>query len=284
MKKTNKIRKLIPLFIAIFAVIAICSVGFLMYSFSGNYINYINVDNKADSASDVLAKNSNIIIMNGVVLGASKDGNWISAERFYDENKDANKLEVNVYSQNEQYGTFVTATLKRHRDKVVYTTIAKTSLPQEYLAVSSNIVKTSSNIQKIEANDEDEKIVKQAIGGYGMLNSSVNVTEVYTARIKNSNDRIICATAKKASIFGVYSAVIYVSENKATLVKYSCVKDKDNSDRWPVYSLKFIHDLDGEGVPEIILEEVTGSDVRYTVQELRNDGLFYQVLNTSIPL
>lgn len=283
MKRRNKIRRYIPIVIILLAAIIICSVIFLIDSFKGNYNGFENIDNAAEKVSLNIARDSNILVVNGAVIGATKDRNWISADKYYEANSGKENIEVNLFSQNNKYGTYSTANLRKSKTGLIYTTITKDNLPSNYLAVSTNISSGVVNITKQEATKQDEEYVKQALGGYKILNAGVNITEVYTANINNVNDKIICVTAKESNILGIYSAVIFVSNNKPILIKYSHVKDTDNSDRWPIYSLKFVHNLDGVGTPEIILEEVTGSDVRYTVQELR-DNNFYQVLSVSVEI
>lgn len=284
MKSIRKNRALIPIFIVVFAAILVIAVSILIYTLSGNYINYTNIDDSSEKVTSNTAKDSNIIIMNGIVLGASKNGAWVSADKFYSENSAAKELEVYLYSGDSIYGTYKTASLKRHIDGVTYTTLDKSVLPGEYVAISTNVPKRDTNLTKYEPTKQDESYVKQALGGYKLLKSSVEVVEAYTVNIKENDDKIICATAKKANLFGVYSAVIYVTNGKASLVKYSYVRDTKNSDRWPVYSLKAVKDLNGAGLPELILEELTGNDVRYTVLEIRNDNKFYQVLNVNIEI
>lgn len=155
-----------------------------------------------------------------------------------------------------------------------------------YIAISTNdnISNILPGMTKLEVTDEDEKYVKEAIGSYKLINGSVKVLEVYATNINGVTDKIICATSEKANLFGVYSVVVYVTNGKAYLVKYSYVRDTDNSDRWPVYSLQFVMDLNGDSKPEIVLQETTGNDTSYSVLELRENNMFYEVLNTTIAI
>ncbi len=284
MRKVSKTRKLIPVFIALFIVIIVVCISFLIYMFSGNYIIYSKEYKSNKKISDTMVKESNVIIYNGILLGASKDGSWIDADRYYAVNPIANKLEVNLYSSENLYGTFSTASVRKHSEGLIYTTIGKDTLPMGYLAISSNISKSLTFPTKLEPTEQDKKYVKEAIGSYNILNGGVKITEIYATNIEEVSDRIICATAEKANLFGVYSAVVYVTNNKPYLVKYAYVRDTDNADSWPVYSVKHIKDLNGDNKPELILEEVTGNFVNYTVQELRDNHTFYQVLKVAIGL
>ena len=284
MKKTNKRRMLIPILIFACAMVIISCIIFIIYTFTGNYITYSKEYSLNENIADSIVKDSNIIVYNGILLGASKDGNWIAADKYYSVNPLANEIEVNLYSSESIYGTFKTASIRKYRDELIYTTIAKDSLPQQYVAVSSAIEKNLDFSKKIEPTKQDEKYVRQALGSYAFLNSGVKITEIYTANIEDLNDKIICATAKKAGLLGVYSAVVYVTNNKAYLVKYAYVRDTKNADSWPVYSVKHIKDLNGDKKQELILEEVTGNFANYTVQELRDNHQYYQVLKVGIKL
>lgn len=284
MKKVRKTRRWIPIFIAIFAVIIISSIGLLIYSFSGNYFNYVNLDNSAATATSALAKGSDVIIVNGIVVGAVKDGKWISTQAYYDANGSEGNIEINLYSHDKLHGTFLTAMLKTTKEGTIYTTIAKEMLPEEYLAVSSKMPKVYDYKKQIDATEQDDKYVKEALSGYRFLNNSINVTNVYVAKINGKDVKFICATAKKANLLGVYSAVIYVNNGDAEIIKYSHVRNTKSSDRWPVYDIKYIQDINGDNTPEIILQELTGSDVKYTVMELRDNRNFYQVLSESIEI
>lgn len=285
MKRNNNVRRiLIPLLIIFFVLIIVSAVLFLWYTFSGNYIEISNVDNKAYDATTANSADADIIITNGVVLGASKNTSWIGANNFYEANNNKQEFDVTLFSENKEFGTFKTARLKRYDGNVVYTTIAKESLPSKYIAVGGEVSKILPGMTKLEATKDDEKYVKDAIGSYKLVNGSVKVTEVYLTNINQTTDKIICATSKSANMLGVYSAVIYVTGNEAYLVKYSYVRDTDNADRWPIYSLQFVMDLNNDEKPEIVLEEITGNDVKYSVLELRDNNVFYEVLSAKVEI
>ena len=75
---------------------------------------------------------------------------------------------------------------------------------------------------------------------------------------------------------GVYSSIIlaFPNENKAKILQYSYTKDLENSDDFPIYSLEFLADLNGDGKSEIITREVTEFNVTYNVFEYENDNCF----------
>lgn len=286
MKRNNKTRKIVlPILVIVFVIIIISSILFLVYTLSGNYINIGYIDNSAKDATVAQATEADVIIVNGIVLGASKTNSWVTADKVYEANINKAELEVDLFSTNAQYGTYKTASLKKYNNSVVYTAVAKASIPGNYLAISSSdSVKIMPGMTKMEPTNEDKQYVKDAIGSYKLINGSVKVLEVYATNINNITDKIICATSEKSNLLGVYSAVVFVSEGKASLVKYAYVRDTDNSDRWPVYSLQFVMDLNSDSKPEIILQETTGNDTSYSVLELREKNRFYEVLHSTIEI
>lgn len=283
--KSNKRRIILPLLIIFFIIIILSCVLFLWYTLSGNYITIENVDNSAKQATSSEAASAKGIIVNGIVLGGASDNKWVSAENFYNANSKRAELEVDLFGENAKYGTYKTASIKKYNKSVFYTTIAKEGIPGNYLALSAqDVAKVFPGMTKLVSTKEDEEYVKEAIGSYKLINGSVKITEVYGTNINNVADKIICATSEKANILGAYSAVVYVTSNSAHLVKYSYVRDTKDSDRWPVYSLKFVMDLNDDSKPEIILQETTGNDTTYSVLELRENNKFYQVLSSTIEL
>lgn len=280
MKTKNRF---IPLIIIISLVILVSVILFLIYTFSGNYIEYGALDNSSESTALNDANNSNVIIVNGIVLGGSNNEKWISSDAIYDAYKNKESIEVNMFSENKTYGTYNTASLKKYKKDVVYTTVAKGNLPESYLAVSSNVSTYMPGMTKVDATDEDIKYVKEALGSYKIINGSVKINECYLVNINSSDDKIICAVSSKKNIFGAYSAVVYVTKNKATLVKYTYVRDVNNSSKFPVYSLKYVKDLNEDDIPEIILEETTKNTVSYSLLENRQNK-FYQVLKSTIEI
>lgn len=289
MKKTNKTnqarRIIIPILIIVFVVVIISCALFLWYTLSGNYINLSYTDDSAKNVTLSQAANSNVIIVNGIVLGASSQNGWVSADKFYEANSSTSEIEVDVLGTNAMYGTYKTASIKLYDKSVIYTTIAKEGIPTKYLALAATEnTKVFPGMTKLTPTKEDEQYVKDAIGSYDIINGSVKVLEVYATDINEVTDRIICATSKNANLLGAYSAVVYVTGNKAHLVKYAYVRDTENSDRWPVYSLQFVMDLNYDSKPEIILQETTGNDTSYSVLEQREQNRFYQVLRSTIAI
>ncbi len=135
-----------------------------------------------------------------------------------------------------------------------------------------------------DATDNDKKTVKKALGIYSMLNNTVKINEVYIVTLKSGETgRLIFATSDGKNKFGVYSAIVFATEKKATIVKYNYVKNIKSSVDWPVYSLKFVYDLNSDNVAEIVLQETTEYNIKYTVMEYRNNK-FYEVLSEKIKI
>ncbi len=283
--KNNNRRIVLPILIIVFVLIIISCLLFLWYTLSGNYINIGYTDNSAKNATISDAANSNVIIVNGIVLGANSGNKWVSAEKFYEANSSVQQIEVDVLGTNSQYGTYKTASIRKYSNSVIYTTIAKEGNLDNYLAVSAtDNTKLFPGMTKLEATKEDEKHVKEAIGSYKLINGSVKVLEVYGTNINQVSDKIICATSERANLLGAYSAVVYVTNNEAHLVKYAYVRDTSNSDRWPIYSLQFVMDLNSSSKPEIVLQETTGNDMSYSVLEIRENNKFYEVLRSTVEI
>ena len=281
--RNNKKRIFIPILIILLILIIVSCGLFLWYTLSGNYLNITYTDEVANNVNMQEASNSNIIIANGVVLGGVNGNKWVLPDKFYEANSSKNGFKVDVFSNNSQYGTYDTAKLRKYNKSVIYTTLVKENVPSTYIAISAtDDAKMLPGMTKLEGNQEDEKYVKEALGAYKYINGSVKITEVYGTNINNVTDKIICATSGNANILGAYSAVVYVTGNKAHLVKYSSVRDTKNADMWPIYSLQFVMDLNNDNKPELVLQETTGNNASYCVLELREKNMFYEVLRTTI--
>ena len=106
----------------------------------------------------------------------------------------------------------------------------------------------------------------------------MNIKNVYNGYINaNTPVRILTVTSNGKGMFGgVYSSIIlaFPNENKAKILQYSYTKDLENSDDFPIYSVEFLADLNGDGKSEIITREVTEFNVTYNVFEYENDNCF----------
>ncbi len=281
-KSGLKIKRNLKLLIALFVIIIIVCSAFLVYLHVKNSIIIEKVDINASFVNDDMAKNSNPIVIDNVILGAIYDKTWVSAERYYMMSKNKSDVSIDTYNKKGKAGNYTLSSLNKV-DTTIYTETTNTNIIDEYIAVS----KTNNNIMinpatKItNVTENDVKSVKNALGIYKLLNNSVKVTEVYDIALVpgEAYSRFIFATSEKNKSTGVYSAVVYVNpQGKARLIKYSYIKDVNNSSEWPTYSFKFNADLNQDGTNEVIIQETQEFNVKYDVLELRKNN-FYEVLS-----
>ena len=111
--------------------------------------------------------------------------------------------------------------------------------------------------------------------------SLLMIIEYYNGYINiNTPIRIIAVTSENKGVFdGIYNAVIvaFPNDNKAELVQYNYTKDFENTDDYPLCSVEFLADLNGDGNSELIVREVTEFNVTYNIFEYQ-DGSYYKVL------
>ena len=68
---------------------------------------------------------------------------------------------------------------------------------------------------------------------------------------------------------------------KAEIVEYSYTKDLENSDDYPLYSVEFLADINGDGKSDLISRSVTEFNVSYDIFEYKN-GEFVRVLSETM--
>ena len=66
-------------------------------------------------------------------------------------------------------------------------------------------------------------------------------------------------------------AAKYLNDNKANILQYSYTKDLENSYDFPLYSVEFLADFNGDGISEIVTREVTEFNVTYNIFEYKKD-------------
>lgn len=279
-------QKLIFSLIVVLVVVLIILVALFLYLNSQNYINYGPEDMTAvsEAVEKSTAQNASVIILNNVLLGGVNGTQWVSARTMY-ENASMAGTEITMYSNDGMLGTYTTSKFKEN-SSYYYTKTTKYPEPDEYIAVDTkNISPVLYELDKIEVSEEDEKTVKKALGKYKLLNGSVKIVEAYqTSFYEGKLGKLYSVTSNGKNMFGVYSAVIFVSSEHTEVIKYSYVKDTKLSSGWPVYSIKYVIDLNGDGKNELILQETTANAVRYVVEELKNSFEFKEVLKVSIDI
>lgn len=282
-------KNIIIISIVALLILVISGALFLYYTLINNYVVYDNIDNSSSIATSIEISNARKIIINNLLIGGIDNTKYIDADLIYNLTDKTKTSDIDMFDVNSSYGTFKTSTYVKYNE-LVFTKIAKDIVPDEYIAIEhkDDISKSSMQIvsQKLKATKEDIKHVKQALKKYKWLNSTVKITEVYSLKIKENSDKIICVVSDNNNKFaiGAYSAVIYVTNNNAHIVKYAYVKDTKNSANWPIYSFKFAIDVDTDKIAEIILQETTKYYSTYSLLKLKDDGNFYQMLKVSVKL
>ena len=59
------------------------------------------------------------------------------------------------------------------------------------------------------------------------------------------------------------------------------MKNFKKSSDWPIYSFKFIADLNNDGTNEVIIQEVKEFEAKYDIIEFKNDN-FIEVLSSEL--
>lgn len=287
-KNKNLRRQRTIIILMITLIVLIVSLGAIFaYLYSQNYITYgpTNLLDKSEQVESSVINDADVIILNNVLLGGVNKGSWVSAGRMYEDIMTKRNIEINMYSKEGNLGKFETASFK-NTGEFYYTTTTKVPTPEEYIAVgNSNTSSIYMTLHEVQTTEEDIKNVKSALGKYKFLNGTVNIVEAYQTSFANGElGKIYSVTSDGANIFGVYSAVVFSYGKKNYLIKYSYVKDTELSKAWPVYDIKHVVDINGDGRCELILQETTASEINYLVEEYVDKGTFNEVLKVTIDI
>lgn len=286
-KKVNKNikkQKIAFLLIMLLIILLIILAALFFYLNSQSYINKgpINATEDNNLVDDVTAKNASAIILNNVLLGGVNDKTWIGAEKMYGVLSE--NTELDMYSAKGLLGTYNTSLFKE-ANQYYYTKTTKYPEPEEYIGLQTNSKVSFSPMDKIQTDEKDIANVKQALGKYILLNGSVRINEAYQVRFRDGElGKIYSVTSNGKNIFGVYSAIVYSYAGNSVLIKYSYAKDAEYATAWPVYSIKYVMDLNCDGINELILQETTANAVRYVVDEMVKKDVFMEVLKVSIKI
>lgn len=279
-KRIKKTKRIIPLIILLTLVLAI-SIAVLAYIYTQNYITIEYIDKSASKVKTEDISSVNPIIINNVLVGGVTDKDkWVTKENMSSKLNISKGTEIDMYSQKGKMGTFETYSVSEDKkNNITYILPLKTIANQEYIAIGNkeqNIM--IREMKKSESTDADKDSVKKALGKYRLLNNTIKIIEVYDVYLtEDKNTRIISATSSGKNTFGVYSAVVAVSQDKCNIVKYSYVKNTESSVNWPVYSIKFACDLNNDNKYELIIQEARERSMKYSILENRKDK-YYEVL------
>jgi len=288
-KKNSAKKKSLTKTLIIAVLIIILLIGIILLTISlKNIIEVSKVNDDAKLVSDDAASKATPILVNNLLLGAVYDKTWVSSEKFYFHGNTSNDTSVDVYTENGKKGTYTLETMtKSTNGSAVYISTSNTNKNDEYVAVvsSEHDIMPNPASEYVNISEADYTSVKEALGGYKILNSSINITKAYDITLDtNTKGRIYIVNNVAGKGMGGYSAVIYKDmSGKTSIVKYSFVANLKNSSEWPIYSFKFVADLNNDGKNEIIIQETREFDAKYDVIEY-TDNKFVEVLSSEMKI
>ena len=284
-KNEMKRKSAVKFLIAIFTVILIICVSFFIFVGTKNYIVSEKIDDSAKNQSDDVVKSSTPIVINNVIVGAVYNGNFVASQSYYFRN-DKKNIDVDVYTEDGKKGKYqLTSQEKDTATSTMYAYVNTPDRASEFIAVASSDkdIMPEPAKKEVDVDNIDIKEVKKALGIYGILNSSVKINSIHDVTLNQNNiGRIFCITNEVGKYSGGYSAVIYIANTgESKIIKYSYVKNFKNSSDWPIYSFKFIADLNNDGTNEVIIQEVKEFEAKYDIIEFKNDN-FIEVLSSEL--
>lgn len=286
MKKYSKGQlkfKRIGIFLAfLFVAVLVCSLVMLFGFCLKDEVTVTATSSDASKVSDDIAQNSMPIVIDNLLVGGLYNNTWVSSSKYYLKSANKANVDINVYTKEKKAGTYILKDVYTYGDSVFINT-SYTNYIDEYFAVPFNNYSLISQFSNAEIQEQDYSYVKRALGTKRIFNSSINILGVYTAYIDaTDNIRLICvSSSSKGSFGGVYSAIIVVVNGKPSILQYSYIKNIDNALDFPLYSVEFVADLNGDGKSEIVTREVTEFNVTYNVFEFKNSK-FTRVLSETM--
>lgn len=245
--------------------------------------NIKKVDEKNDASivSDDVAINSSPIIIDNLIVGALYNSRWVSSNRYYLKSNLKSNLDIYVYTEDKRAGTYKMEDTYTVNNSV-YANTSYINYIDEYFAIpQDNNYALNSQFGEVATIEEDYESVKKALGIFRIYNNTMDIKKVYSGYTDSKTPvRFIVATSKNRGIFdGIYSAIIavYPNENKAKIVQYDYTNDLQDTDDFPIHSIEFFVDLNGDGDSELVTRDITEFSVYYNVFEYEN-GKFVRVL------
>lgn len=269
-----KFKRLFIFLVSVFIILLILGL-ILLFVFCLKDKFDISLDiNDASNVSDDIAANSLPIVIDNLVVGGIYNNTWVSANKYYLKSNNKADLDTYVYNNNSRAGEYKIKDTYTFGDSV----FVNTSYPNyidEYLSIPKDTYALTSQFKEAIVEEKDYDYVKKALGIYRMYNNTINITNAYSGYIDvNTPIKILSATSSQKGKFGgIYSSIIVVNlnTNSSNILQYSYTKDLENSYDFPLYSVKFLADLNGDGLSEIITREVTEFNVTYNVFEYKNN-------------
>ncbi len=269
-----KFKRLFIFFISLFLVMLFLGLILLFVFCLKDKFDVSSDINDAINVSDDVATNSDPIIIDNLVIGAIYNNTWVSASKYYLKSSKKADLDTYVYNKDTRAGEYKIKDTYTYGDSI----FANTSYPNyidEYFAIPKDTYALTSQFKEADVESKDYENVKKALGVYRIYNNTIKINNVYSGYINvNTPIRIIVVTSSNKGMFGgIYSGIVVtnMNSNKSKILQYSYTKDLNNSYDFPLYSVEFLADLNGDGMSEIITREVTEFNVTYNVFEYKNN-------------
>ncbi len=279
----NKLKiKRFGIFIGIFLVLVLI-VGVVLltcFCFRKN-IEKVIEKNDASVVSDDVAINSSPIIIDNLVVGALYNSRWVSANKYYLKSNLKSNLDIYVYTAQKRAGTYKMEDVYAVNNSIYANTSYINYIDEYFATAQDNNYALNSQFGEVVTTEKDYELVKKALGSLRIYNNTIEIKKVYTGYVDSKTPvRFLVVTSKNKGIFdGVYSAIIasYPNENKARIVQYDYTSDLQNTDEFPIHSIEFFVDLNGDGDSELVTRDITEFSAYYNIFEYEN-GKFVRVL------
>lgn len=284
-KDISKKRSILKMFIAILCLIIIILITAFLYILVNNNITYVLSDNSAKDVLEDEAKNSTPIIVNNTMLGGLYDKKFVSLEKYYLYSINKKDFEITMYGTNGKIGDYLISSISKSssNDATVNVLTSKENLILEYYGLDKKNQSALNILKEVDQNDYDISVSKKALGLYRILNSSIKVSKVYEADIyKTGKVRLISITNEPKKGMGAYSALIAYDTytGKVDCIKYNYVRNKNKAQDFGIITLKFVCDLNSDGINELIVQDTKEFSTTYSIIEYR-DGKYVQILSST---
>lgn len=277
-------KRYLGVLVFIVSVLFVLGISLVLFINTNNYISYGKTIDDASQISDDIATKSTPIIINNMLLGAIYENKFVSSERYFFKSTNKENIDMNVYSSTGKTGTFkLTKTVKDAKTANIIATITRNNYTDEYIAFVNNT--NYSGVSKLDETRYNEfvKSVKSALGFNYFLNMTIKIDSIYEISLKQGEKSYLVFVTNNGNVnSGVYNSVVYVDSNKnGKCIKYNYVKNINNASEFGIYSLKFVIDINGDNIKEIVLQETKEFKTNYLVlQNINNE--FYQVLSSEV--
>ena len=284
-KDISRKRSILKMFIAILCLIIIILIMAFLYILVNNNITYVLSDNSAKDVLEDEAKNSTPIIVNNTMLGGMYDKKFVSLEKYYLYSINKKDFEITMYGTNGKIGDYLISSISKSssNDTTVNVLTSKENLILEYYGLDKKNQSALNILKEVDQNDYDISVSKKALGLYRILNSSIKVSKVYEADIyKTGKVRLISITNEPKKGMGAYSALIAYDTytGKADCIKYNYVRNKNKAQDFGIITLKFVCDLNSDGINELIVQDTKEFSTTYSIIEYR-DGKYVKILSST---